>query len=120
MAYGPINTYNFFESPHQNQCPHLKIKHPLILIQPSVLHFLCFHLIVSTSVNFSKISCVSLSRINQIDPEFTVHAQVPWKLAGFFFYQNDIHVFTNNIYNVKTIKIKETLKKPSNIKTVPP
>ena len=29
----------------------------------------------------------------------------------FFFYQNDIHMFTNNIYNIKTIKIKETFKK---------
>ena len=29
-------------------------------------------------------------------------------------------MFTNNIYNLKTIKIKETfLKKPNNIKTVP-
>ena len=25
-----------------------------------------------------------------------------------FFYQNDIHKFTNNIYDIKTIKIKET------------
>ena len=38
----------------------------------------------------------------------------------YIFYQNDIHMFTNNIYNLKTIKIKETfLKKPNNIKTVP-
>ena len=29
----------------------------------------------------------------------------------FFFYQNDIHMFTNNIYNIKTIKIKKTFKK---------
>ena len=33
------------------------------------------------------------------------------KVAKFFFYQNDIHMFTNNIYNIKTIKIKETFKK---------
>ena len=29
----------------------------------------------------------------------------------FFFYQNDIHILANNIYNIKTIKIKETFKK---------
>ena len=29
---------------------------------------------------------------------------------NFFFYQNEIHLFTNNIYNIKTIKIKETYK----------
>ena len=30
---------------------------------------------------------------------------------SFFFYLNDIHMFTNNIYNIKTIKIKKYLKK---------
>ena len=29
---------------------------------------------------------------------------------AYFFYQNDLHVFPNNIYNIKTIKIKETYK----------
>ena len=29
---------------------------------------------------------------------------------NFFFYQNDVHMFSNNIYNIKTIKIKETYK----------
>ena len=29
----------------------------------------------------------------------------------FSFYQNDIHIFTNNIYEIKTIKINETFKK---------
>ena len=37
----------------------------------------------------------------------------------FFFYQNGIHMFTNNIYNIKTIKIKATFKKPNYTKTVP-
>ena len=31
-------------------------------------------------------------------------------LFFFCFYQNDIHMFTNNIYDIKTIKIKETYK----------
>ena len=25
-----------------------------------------------------------------------------------FFFESDIHMFTNNIYNIKTIKVKET------------
>ena len=29
----------------------------------------------------------------------------------FSFDQNGIHMFTNNIYNIKTVKTKETLKK---------
>ena len=29
---------------------------------------------------------------------------------SFFFYQKDIHMFTNNIYNIKTIKIKVACK----------
>ena len=34
----------------------------------------------------------------------------------FLFYQNDIHMFPNNIYNNKTIKIKETFLKSVNHK----
>ena len=29
----------------------------------------------------------------------------------FFFYQNDINMFANNIYNIKTVKIKKNIKK---------
>ena len=36
----------------------------------------------------------------------------------FFFYQNDIHMFTNNIYNIKTQK-KYVYIKPDNTATVP-
>ena len=36
----------------------------------------------------------------------------------FFFYQNDIHVFTSNIYNIKTQK-KSIYIKPNNTTTVP-
>ena len=30
-----------------------------------------------------------------------------------------MHMFTDNVYNIKTIEIKETFKKPNNNKTVP-
>ena len=33
-----------------------------------------------------------------------------YRFLIFFFSQNDIHMFTNNIYNIKIIKIKETYK----------
>ena len=39
-------------------------------------------------------------------------------LPLFFFYQNDIHVFTNNIYNIKTQR-KYIYIKPNNTATVP-
>ena len=44
------------------------------------------------------------------------------ELFLFFFYQNDIHLFTNNIYKIKTqkkTKTKYIYIKPDNTTTVP-
>ena len=67
--------------------------------------------------------CSSLGTFLQIFYSIDLHVlTIPWhrlisqfnlivqlaEWTRFFFYQNDIHMFTNNIYNIKTIKIKET------------
>ena len=66
------------------------------LISRKLCEFLCFLLALLHSVSyFFFLYWLSSSFLCTV-------------FDSIFFYQNDIHKFTNNIYDIKTIKIKET------------